>query len=225
VPRSRKRPAEPEIPLYFGLTPNQVVAYNLAQARTLRQWTQDEAAERLEPYLGRRWSKATFSAAERSIESDRVRQFDANEIVAFSRGFDLPVSWFFLPPPPWAAPGIPTKLRTPDAEKFGLPLSELADLVFGTDEGLSWLGMRLQAFLQELGPNPLSDAQARITGLVETQKELLVHHALKDLEQWQTRLRSLANQLEDLQVRAKHAAERELAKETKSAKPKASERE
>ena len=98
MPRSRKRPAEPEIPLYFGLTPNQVVAYNLAQARTLRQWTQDEAAEKLEPYLGRRWSKATFSAAERSIESDRVRQFDANEIVAFARGFDLPVSWFFLPP-------------------------------------------------------------------------------------------------------------------------------
>ena len=210
MPRSRKRPPEPEIPLYFGLTPNQVVAFNLAQARSLRQWTQEQAAEALEPYLGRRWSKATFSAAERSVESDRVRQFDANEIVAFARAFDLPVSWFFLPPPPWASPGIPTKLRTPDAEKFGLPLSELADLVFGTDDGVGWLGMRLQAFLQELGQNPLTDAQARVTGLVETKKALLVHHALGDLERWQTQLRSLANHLEDLEVRAKHAAEREL---------------
>ena len=210
MPRSRKRPPEPEIPLYFGLTPNQVVAYNLAQARQLRQWTQEQAAEKLEPYLGRRWSKATFSSAERSVESDRVRQFDANEIVAFARAFELPVSWFYLPPPPWAAPGIPTKLRTPDAEQFGTPLAELADLVFGTDEGLAWLSMRLQAFLQELGQNPLTEAQTRVTELVETKKALLVNHAIHDLEQWQAQLRSLANQLEDLQVRARHAAEQEL---------------
>ena len=210
MPRSRKGLPEPKIPLYFGLTPNQVVAYNLAQARQLRQWTQEQAAEKLEPHLGRRWSKATFSSAERSVESDRVRQFDANEIVAFARAFELPVSWFFLPPPPWAAPGVPTKLRTPDADQFGTPLAELADLVFGTDEGLAWLSMRLQAFLQELGENPLTDAQALVTGLVETKKALLVNHALSDLEQWQTQLRSLANQLEDLQVRARHAAEQEL---------------
>ena len=210
MPKSRKRAAEPDIPLYFGLTPNQVVAWNLAQARALRQWTQDQAAEALEPYLGRRWSKATFSAAERSVESDRVRQFDADEIVAFARAFDLPVSYFFLPPPPWAAPGIPTKLRTPDADQFGLPLSELADLVFGTDEGIAWLGMRLQAFLQELGPNPLTNAQARVTGLVETKKELLVDHALEDLGQWQMQLRALANHLEDLETRARSATHEEL---------------
>ncbi len=84
--------------------------------------------------------------------------------------------------------------------------------------------MRLQAFLQELGSNPLSDAQARITGLVETKKELLVNHALKDLGQWQTSLRSLANHLEDLEVRARHAAQQELAPEAHAAPaPKASE--
>ena len=210
MPKSRKKSAEPETPLYFGLTPNQVIAYNLAQARALRQWTQDQAAEALEPYLGRRWSKATFSAAERSIESDRVRQFDADEIVAFARAFDLPVSYFFLPPPPWSAPGIPTKLRTPDADQFGLPLAELADLVFGTDEGIAWLGMRLEAFLQELGPNSLTDAQARVTRLVETKKELLVDHALEDLGQWQTQLRALANHLEDLETRARSETHQDL---------------
>jgi hypothetical protein len=211
MPRRKKPVEEPVVPLYFGLTPNQVVAYNLAQARMLKGWTQEEAAEALEPFLGRRWSKASFSSAERSVDSDRVRQFDADEIVAFARAFDLPVSWFFLPPPPWAAPGIPTKLRTPDAAQFGTPLAVLADLVFGNDDHVAELGMRLQAFLQELGQNPLTDAQRRVTGLVDTKKALLVNHAVTDLDRWQTQLRSLANQLEDLQVRARHAAERELS--------------
>ena len=85
------------------LTPNQIVAYNLAQARAWRDWTQEEAAEHLEPYLGTKWSKASFSAAERSVDGERVRQFSADEIVAFARGFGLPVGFFFLPPPPSAA--------------------------------------------------------------------------------------------------------------------------
>src|SRR5689334_19601190 len=83
-----------------SMTPNQIVAYNLRRARELRQWTQEEAAERLEPYLGERWSKATFSAAERSVDGDRIRQFSADDLVALARGFDLPIAWFLLPPEP-----------------------------------------------------------------------------------------------------------------------------
>lgn len=78
-------------------TPNQLVAENLKKARELRGWTQEEAAEKLEPYLDVRWSKATFSAAERSVAGERIRQFDADEIFAFSQAFDLPIGWFFLP--------------------------------------------------------------------------------------------------------------------------------
>lgn len=81
-----------------ALTPNQVIAFNLAQARALRGWTQEEAAERLEPYLGTRWSKVTFSTAERSVIGKRVRNFDADEIAAFALAFDLPIAWFFTPP-------------------------------------------------------------------------------------------------------------------------------
>ena len=44
------------------LTPNQIVAYNLAQARVMKGWTQEQAAEELELYLGVRWSKASFSS-------------------------------------------------------------------------------------------------------------------------------------------------------------------
>ena len=71
------------------MTPNQIVAHNLREARLLKGWTQEEAAQHLERYLGVRWSKSTFSAAERS-----------DEVLAFSYAFELPVSWFFLPPSP-----------------------------------------------------------------------------------------------------------------------------
>lgn len=79
------------------LTPNQVVAYNLRRARELRGWTQQEAADALAPF-GFRWSSAAFSAAERSVAGGRVRQFNADELLAFAEVFQLPVGWFFLPP-------------------------------------------------------------------------------------------------------------------------------
>jgi transcriptional regulator with XRE-family HTH domain len=82
------------------LTGNQTVAYNLRRAREVHGLTQEQAAERLEPFLGERWSKATFSAAERSVEGKRVRKFDADEVLAFAEGFGLPVAWFFLPADP-----------------------------------------------------------------------------------------------------------------------------
>jgi hypothetical protein len=81
------------------MTVNQVVAYNLARAREHRGWTQDEAAAHLERYLGYRWSKAVFSAAERSVDGRRMREFNGNELVAFALAFDLPLGWFLIPPP------------------------------------------------------------------------------------------------------------------------------
>src|SRR5215510_13676228 len=105
-PMARKRRDEVDGPL--PITPNQIVAFNLSEARQLRRWTQEQAAVELEKYIGARWSKATFSAAERSVDGKRVRQFTADEIVAFSRGFGLPVGFFFLPPPPSAGP-LPIK--------------------------------------------------------------------------------------------------------------------
>src|SRR4051794_3911194 len=78
------------------LSANQVVAYNLRRARGAE--TQEQAAQRLENYLGRRWSKASFSDAERSAENGRTRVFDANELLAFSRTFGKPISWFFTAP-------------------------------------------------------------------------------------------------------------------------------
>ena len=80
------------------ITANQLVAYNLRRARENCELTQDQAAERLEPFLGTKWSRATFSAAETSITSGRPREFTANEILAFARAFGQSVDWFFYPP-------------------------------------------------------------------------------------------------------------------------------
>jgi len=77
------------------------VAWNLERARRGRGWTQTEAARALEPYLGYRLSRAAFSQAERSVERrDQIRRFDADEIVAFARAFNLTVGSFFSPPEP-----------------------------------------------------------------------------------------------------------------------------
>ncbi len=80
-------------------TPNQLIGLNLGRARLMRGWTQEQAAVQIEPFLGQRWSKATFSAAERSWEhAHRIRQFTGDELVAFAAAFDLPIAWFFEPP-------------------------------------------------------------------------------------------------------------------------------
>ncbi len=68
-------------------TANQVVAHNLSRARLLRGWTQDQAAAEVAPYLGSHLSAASFSAIERSIAGTRVKQFNADELVALSRAF------------------------------------------------------------------------------------------------------------------------------------------
>lgn len=80
-------------------TANQLVAYNLAKARQLRGWTQEEAARELAKYQeGAEWSKVTWSAAERSVDGKRIRQFTADDLLAFSQAFHLPLTWWLMPP-------------------------------------------------------------------------------------------------------------------------------
>ncbi|MBA2240473.1 MAG: helix-turn-helix transcriptional regulator [Solirubrobacterales bacterium] len=108
-------------------TPNQLVAYNLRRARTRRGWTQTEAAERLEPFLGARWSKATYSAAERSVAGERVRQFTAGDLYAFARCFELPPAFFLAP-----SPSV-EQIAPADAAKT-TSREEAFELLFGLDE-------------------------------------------------------------------------------------------
>ena len=94
--RTKAPPAPPERP---EVDLNQVVAYNVRAARELRGWTQEDFADRLEPYLGQRLTQASVSAIERAWDGDRRREFDAHELLVFAMVFDLPIIWFLLPPP------------------------------------------------------------------------------------------------------------------------------
>ena len=82
-----------------GIDLNQVVAYNVREARRIRGWTQEELADRLEPYLGQRLTQAGVSSIERAWDGERRREFDAHELLVFAMVFDLPIVWFLLPPP------------------------------------------------------------------------------------------------------------------------------
>ena len=108
------------------LSPCQIVAWTLERLRRARGWSQDQAAKELEPYLGYRLSRAAFSQAERSLDGGKIRRFDADEIVAFSRVFEVPVACFFGPPAPHLrgkSVAVNGKPGNPEARVTAPPLS------------------------------------------------------------------------------------------------------
>lgn len=194
---------------YVQITPNQVVAYNLAEARALRGWTQEEAAARLEDFVGSRWSKATFSAAERSVDGRRVRQFTADEIVAFSRCFDVPVGFFFMPPRPSQTPQQTVRLKASENPWAGIGLAELLDTVFGAPGDEEVMSARLRQFLGEVGMSDLTEAQNRAAWRAEDALEAVVEKELARFDEWRKSLTELAGQLRSWQNLAKARAVRE----------------
>jgi transcriptional regulator with XRE-family HTH domain len=145
-------------PLYWYWSANQVVAYNLARAREAKGWSQEEASRRLEPHLGIAWSKATFSQAERSIDPGKSRAFSADEIVAFADTFGLPVTWFFLPPPP-GTDGTPTRAETHQTPtEYATDVRRLLQRVVGTPEHHSEIQGRLETFAKEITARALAEA-------------------------------------------------------------------
>jgi transcriptional regulator with XRE-family HTH domain len=82
---------------YFDLprreiTVNQIVAWNMAYWRRHAGLTQ----EQLGKLIG--WSKNVVSAAERSWDGDRPRQFTADDMIALTDALEVPLSGLFLPP-------------------------------------------------------------------------------------------------------------------------------
>jgi transcriptional regulator with XRE-family HTH domain len=115
------------------ITANMVVAMNLARARKMRGMTQEHAADYASVLTGTAWSKATWSAAERSASGERVKHFNAHEIACFARMFDLPIAWFFVPP-----------TRSPDPDrKWAVDPEHLLELIF-SDQALTALADRLE---------------------------------------------------------------------------------
>jgi transcriptional regulator with XRE-family HTH domain len=74
------------------VTPNMVVGYNMGYFRRVAGLTQEQLGEPLG------WSKVAVSAAERSWDGKRVRQFDADLIAALAGALGVPIAALFLPP-------------------------------------------------------------------------------------------------------------------------------
>lgn len=172
-------------------TPNQIVAHNIAKARLLRGWTQDQAAEAAAPYLGTRLSAASWSALERSVDGGRIREITADELVAFARAFDLPIGFLLTPPSALDEHAV----ATPDAGPDGLEPVELFDVVIGTTENLAeWesylLSWPAPGHRVRVGPDGSTeslgrvqeDVHPRLAGPAGLRAALLVREQFGDLD-------------------------------------------
>jgi transcriptional regulator with XRE-family HTH domain len=78
---------------------NAVVSYNVRAIRERRGWTHAQVAERLSRTTGRDVTAASVAAMERVGHGRPRRRFDAHELYVLSVVFDVPIVYFFLPPP------------------------------------------------------------------------------------------------------------------------------
>lgn len=76
------------------VTPNMLIALNMTRWRVAADLTQEQLGEQLGG-----WTKTAVSAAERSWDGKRVRQFDADLVVRLAAIFGVPVPAMYLPPP------------------------------------------------------------------------------------------------------------------------------
>jgi transcriptional regulator with XRE-family HTH domain len=162
--RPEPLPPAPEVDL------NQVVAYNVRAARELRGWTQEDLAERLEPYLGQRLTQAGVSSIERAWDGDRRREFDAHELLIFAMVFDLPILWFLLPPP-----GDHRLMRSTTR-----PVDELYAYLLGRPEQLE----PLYARLSDIGisdPTLAEQTVEQITGTPSSSRQWSYRERRKEL--------------------------------------------
>ena len=188
-------------------TPNQIVAYRIHEARRMRGWTQEQAAAELEPYLGTKLSTASFSAIERSFAGGRIRQFNADEILALARGFRLPIGWFFTPPPVMENIDI----STPDAKGGGWEPLLLVDAILGNPDTLpeweealrlwSWSPRRMRIYddgrVEDRGPE-VEEVHEGIDAFVKGRARVRLGELLGDVERAKEVLAGLVDLLDDL---------------------------
>ena len=158
--RPRKRPPEPakakEAP---GLDVNAVVSYNVKAIRERRGMTQQAVADRLAALTGHQLPQASISAMERGFDGDRRRRFDAHELYLLSVVFDVPIAYFFIPPPGTTSTELTDTRR---------PVAELWRATLGTDAQLDAVDARL-AEIRGDDPDASDEMLAAIFGSDETE--------------------------------------------------------
>lgn len=151
--RPRKRPASPP-PEPPGLDVNAVVSYNVRAIRERRGMTQQGVADRLAQITGHQLPQASISAMERGFDGERRRRFDAHELYLLSVVFDVPIAYFFIPPP-----GL-DRAELADTRR---PVAELYRSLLGTDDQLDAVDDRLAEIKIE-NPEASDDVLAAIFG-------------------------------------------------------------
>jgi hypothetical protein len=142
---------------------------------------------------------AQVSAAERSVDGARIRQFTADDIVAFAQAFDLPIGYFFLPPRSYAKwskvePGATTG-------QTGRTMSVMIDLIFGDPlEGAPRMAQRLNDYVGAVDQRLLTEAQTRIFNVARQRVLAVVRRAVGSLDDWQRSLRDIAEGLGTLKT-------------------------
>ena len=96
--------------------------------------TQQGVADRLAQLTGHQLPQASISAMERGFDGDRRRRFDAHELYLLSQVFDVPIIYFFIPPPDMAGATLADS---------GRPVTELYRSLLGTDDQLDVIDERL----------------------------------------------------------------------------------
>jgi transcriptional regulator with XRE-family HTH domain len=103
IVRARKKTESAQAPRPLGaatgIDVNAVVSYNLKAIRERNGWTQQDVADGLARITGHVLPQASISAMERGFDGDRRRRFDAHELYLLSVLFDVPIAYFFVPPP------------------------------------------------------------------------------------------------------------------------------
>lgn len=107
-----------------GLNANSVVSYRIRSARERKGYTQQEFARELGKLTGHILPQSSIGAMER-WDGDKQRMFDAQELYLLSLVLDVPIAYFFIPPP-----GMRSELmRDSRYEVNALPLR-----LIGTDD-------------------------------------------------------------------------------------------
>jgi transcriptional regulator with XRE-family HTH domain len=153
-PRKRQAPAPPKSTESPGLDVNAVVSYNVKAIRERRGMTQQQVADRLAQLTGHRLPQASISAMERGFDGERRRRFDAHELYLLSVVFDVPIAYFFIPPPGTGFGELADTHR---------PVAELWRSLLGTDDQLDAVDARL-AEIKIDNPEAADEVLAAIFG-------------------------------------------------------------
>lgn len=114
---------------------NAVVSYNVKTIREQRGLTQQAVAEHLGRLTGHQLPQASISAMERGFDGERRRRFDAHELYLLCVVFDVPITYFFLPPPSTINDELADTHR---------PVAELYRALLGTEAQVESFSERLR---------------------------------------------------------------------------------